>query len=55
MLWLVLGGTWLAATLMLLSMAVAVWRRDRRLARWRLRMAQRPRLVRGWLPPTPGG
>lgn len=52
---LVLGGTWLAATLVLLSMAAAVWRRDRRLAAWRLHVAQRPRPVRGWLPPTPGG
>jgi hypothetical protein len=57
MVWLVLGVAWLAATLLLLGMAAAVWRRDRRLAAWRSNAARRRPAVAAhrWLPPTPGG
>jgi hypothetical protein len=55
MVWLVLGMAWLTATLLLLGMAAAIWRRDKRLAAWR-RSAARPRAAAAhrWLPPSPG-
>jgi len=52
MVWVVLVASWMAATLLLLSLAAAVARRDRRLAAWRAAVS---RPAQRWLPPTPGG
>ena len=48
----VLGAAWVSAILVLLLLAAAFARRDRRL--WSSRHDP-PRPVQRWLPPTPGG